>query len=360
MNWDRLVRQLKARRLIDAHVAPEPPQASATAPWSTQVLSVFGAWLATFFLLGFLGFAMAGWLSSWGARLAVGVAMAGAAAFASRRSAGASRPTAFWSQFVSAVGFAGFALAVSGTADAGSDSLRDATWYASAGVFWSLVLGRANVDPMHRIVMAWSTVACAVALLMSVDAVQAAVVLLALLATALWLTQTSWVLAPVGPRVSAIAHAASTAALAVSLQPAPFWFVDLGRAAGPAAVPWSPWTTLGVFLALVGAVLLLSERWWARRSLLIGALAGLLLVAFGSVRMPGVSMCMLLWVLGTAAGRPVLRGMALAGLPVGVFLLYFDLSSSLLAKGVSLLAVGAILAGAGVLLRLTAVRSDDA
>ncbi|MFT3799674.1 MAG: DUF4401 domain-containing protein [Burkholderiaceae bacterium] len=357
MTWDRFVRRLRAHRLIDAQVAPEPPPA-ASISWPTQLLSVFGAWLAALFLLGFVGFTAADRLSSSWVRLAIGLAMAGAVAFASRRRSGAPRG-AFRSQFVSAVGFAGFVLAASASTD-DWDAPRAATWYALGGLFWSLALGFVNVDPMHRLAMVWSAVACVVALLWSIGAVQPAVVLLALAAAVLWSTQARWMFGSMATRVAALARAVSMAALALSLQPTPSWFAHGGRAAGSVAVFWSPWTTVGVLIVLMGTVLLLAERWQARRPLVIAALAGLLLLALGSARMPGVSMCVLLWLLGTAAGRPALRGLALAGLPVGVFLLYFDLSSTLLAKGVSLLVVGALLAGAGLALRRTAVRSDDA
>ena len=67
------------------------------------------------------------------------------------------------------------------------------------------------------------------------------------------------------------------------------------------------------------------------------------LVALAAWQAPGVIACLLVWVVGMAAGRPVLGGLALAGLAWYLLQLYYSLQTSLLGKGVALLGTGVVL-----------------
>ena len=86
----------------------------------------------------------------------------------------------------------------------------------------------------------------------------------------------------------------------------------------------------------------------SRAPLLIGLFS--VLLAAAAWRTPGVVACLLVWLLGTWAGRSQLVWYALAGLAAYLGMRYYALDMDLMDKGVAMIVVAAVLLGARLVL----------
>lgn len=345
MNWQTYGRLLAHEGLVrDASL---PAREHAAMPWYVKLLSGFGAWLAALFVLGALGAASFGLLESAPARAGLGIVACGLCAYILRSRD--REPGPFLAQFLTAISIAGAALVVSLLLDG---PLRlSATLLAGALVAAMLLI--ANPEPVHRLLMALGMVGCLTLASIQWGLHPVACVVLALATSLIWLKQAGWTHARLGPLLVPVGMAC---AAALVLLPAYGPVGELlGREAGtaltgPGLAAHAPWLTpAGLAVVLAATILLvgrdLPHRVPAARVAWFPALAvaATAVVALAAWQAPGVIACLLVWVVGMAAGRPVLGGLALAGLAWYLLQLYYSLQTSLLGKGMALLGTGVVL-----------------
>jgi uncharacterized membrane-anchored protein len=83
------------------------------------------------------------------------------------------------------------------------------------------------------------------------------------------------------------------------------------------------------------------------------------LLAFACWRAPGILACLLAWTLGVAAARPMVAWLGLAGMVPYLFQLYYSLDTTLLGKGMALLAAGLLMLALRHLLRRAPLPAAD-
>ncbi len=377
---------LRRAGLIDGPLPPAPPDGG---PWYLQAVSGFGAWLAALLVLSMLGGLVGDLWSSTGARMLIGGALCAGAAVVARRAqaqAAGAREGAFLAQFMLACALAGIALLGSVVVEHVHGSVRQ----AGALALLAAVLLAANPERVHRALMAWMLVVSVIAALWLLKLEPLISIGLAAVTAALWLGQARWaaagllpVTAPVGvacagmlvllqapdvvpPEVASQAPFAldvtrsalvRCAGLAVVLAAVGILVArrvgDEGSRAGsegPRAGGEGP-RTGGDGLPVRGDGLPVNSAGRTRSSrapLLIGLFS--VLLAAAAWRTPGVVACLLVWLLGTWAGRSQLVWYALAGLAAYLGMRYYALDMDLMDKGVAMIVVAAVLLGARLVL----------
>ena len=370
---------LRRAGLIDGPLPPAPPDGG---PWYLQAVSGFGAWLAALLVLSMLGGLVGDLWSSTGARMLIGGALCAGAAVVARRAqaqAAGAREGAFLAQFMLACALAGIALLGSVVVEHVHGSVRQ----AGALALLAAVLLAANPERVHRALMAWMLVVSVIAALWLLKLEPLISIGLAAVTAALWLGQARWaaagllpVTAPVGvacagmlvllqapdvvpPEVASQAPFAldatrsalvRCAGLAVVLAAAGIIVArrvgdEVPRVGGEGPRPVGDGLPVrGDGLPVDGAGRTRSSR----APLLVGLFCVLLTVA--AWRTPGVVACLLVWLLGTSAGRSQLVWYALAGLAAYLGMRYYALDMDLMDKGVAMIVVAAVLLGARLLL----------
>lgn len=346
MNWREYGEALASEGLVADPALPErePPSAA----WYLQAVSALGAWFAALLILGSVGGVLFGLFEQRGGRFVLGLALCGGAALVMRRRPDA-RGSAFLAQFTLAVSLAGIALLGSVLLDI----VRPAALMTLAFAALSALLWWLNPEPVHRALCAFG-LCVALALTLLQWRLEPLVTLLFMAATiAAWLTQSRWFAAGRGELLMPLALAAAltlmllqvpdTIPRGVSDDPQLRW---LGVAGGVGRA-----IVLAIGLAVTAALL-------ARR-LALAVTAGHWLavavacaaLAWACQAMPGVIACLLVWLLGSAAGRPRLCALALLALGGYLTMLYYSIAQTLLDKGLLLIATAALLALAAWVVR---------
>lgn len=397
---------LQRAGLIDGPLPPAPPDGG---PWYLQAVSGFGAWLAALLVLSMLGGLVGDLWSSTGARMLIGGALCAGAAVVARRAqaqAAGAREGAFLAQFMLACALAGIALLGSVVVEHVHGSVRQ----AGALALLAAVLLAANPERVHRALMAWMLVVSVIAALWLLKLEPLISIGLAAVTAALWLGQARWAAAGVLPVTAPVGVAC--AGMLVLLQ-APDVVPPEVASQAPFALDATRSALVrcaGLAVVLAAAGILVARRVGgegprtggegpraggdglpvrgdglpvrgdglpvrsdglpmdsagrtrsSRAPLLIGLFS--VLLAAAAWRTPGVVACLLVWLLGTWAGRSQLVWYALAGLAAYLGMRYYALDMDLMDKGVAMIVVAAVLLGARLLLplvwRARAVRAPE-
>lgn len=349
---------LRRAGLIDGPLPPAPPDGG---PWYLQAVSGFGAWLAALLVLSMLGGLVGDLWSSTGARMLIGGALCAGAAVVARRAqaqAAGAREGAFLAQFMLACALAGIALLGSVVVEHVHGSVRQ----AGALALLAAVLLAANPERVHRALMAWMLVVSVIAALWLLKLEPLISIGLAAVTAALWLGQARWAAAGLLPVTAPVGVAC--AGMLVLLQ-APDVVPPEVASQAPFALDATRSALVrcaGLAVVLAAAGILVARRVGdeglpvdsagrtrsSRAPLLIGLFS--VLLAAAAWRTPGVVACLLVWLLGTWAGRSQLVWYALAGLAAYLGMRYYALDMDLMDKGVAMIVVAAVLLGARLLL----------
>lgn len=339
MNWQQFGERLHAEGLLATAQLPE--RAHSDAPWYLAIAPAVGAWFAALFLLSFVGGLIAGIWDAAPMRVVVGALLCAAAARWGHSSA-------FRSQFGLAISLAGLALIASALFEWRID------WRARmllAGLLCG-ALWRLNAEPVHRALMAIGLVLSVVAAAVGWRLEPLVTAAIAALAIGLWVEQTRWAASGRDALFTPVATACVLALLllqAIDIAPASALLDGLLRTAvgSRSAVRAAILAT-----ALAGAGLWMSRKTEAR-SVRTDVLItfGCAALAVATWRMPGIIAGLLVWLLGTWAGRSLIRGLGLAGSAAYLLTQYYTMSTTLMEKGQSLIITGLLLAVVAGLLR---------
>ncbi len=349
---------LRRAGLIDGPLPPAPPDGG---PWYLQAVSGFGAWLAALLVLSMLGGLVGDLWSSTGARMLIGGALCAGAAVVARRvqaQAAGAREGAFLAQFMLACALAGIALLGSVVVEHVHGSVRQ----AGALALLAAVLLAANPERVHRALMAWMLVVSVIAALWLLKLEPLISIGLAAVTAALWLGQARWAAAGLLPVTAPVGVAC--AGMLVLLQ-APDVVPPEVASQAPFALDATRSALVrcaGLAVMLAAAGIIAARRAGddglpvdsagrtrsSRAPLLIGLFS--VLLAAAAWRTPGVVACLLVWLLGTWAGRSQLVWYALAGLAAYLGMRYYALDMDLMDKGVAMIVVAAVLLGARLVL----------
>lgn len=314
----------------------EPEMETSETPWFVKALLAFSGWLAALFLLGFLAIGMVFLVESSAASLITGIVLIGAA-FALLR----VPKNEFVEHLALAVSLAGQLLAAF------------AIWKFASGhesLVWLLValfqalLAALMPNFVHRVFSAFisaSSLAIALAL-MRVPYLFSGMILLP--ATWLWLNEFRF------PQQLKIMQAVGYG-LVLALIPltgaTALGFGNLHWYSSQTTVPWvRPW--MGELLAagvLLYVVWNLLQRHGQRLSgrVVVFVLAGTAVVGAASMAAKGISVGIVILLLGFAGGNRVLLGLGVASLLFYISSYYYTLEVTLLAKAQTLLIVGLVL-----------------
>ena len=333
-------------RLVSAGLASGtmPVSSPASPPWYVQAMVAVGAWVASLFLLVFLGTMLAGFLRGTGAAIAVGAILCGLCAVVARTVKG----NLFVEQVVIATGLAGQALLGYGLLEHHWRS--PAHWLAFAAAE-AVVVGAIPVQ-VHRVL---ATVAAAYAVRFALVSMGAGAVfppaIAAALAAAWWASDRN---APAEalwrPVVGGLAIAALLVVPALLLDT--FVWRPRGDAVGGVALSWLATLVLAaVLLAIVVRILRATGAGLQSRAATL-ALATSAAVALAARPVPGIVVALAVLLIARYDGRRALMGLAVAGLVGAVVQHYYALDATLLAKSAALFATGVVLLVAGLALRL--------
>ena len=339
MNWREYGEALAREGLVADPVLPdrEPPSAA----WYLQAVSALGAWFAALLILGSVGGVLYGLFEQRGGRAVLGLALCAGAALVMRRRPEA-RGGAFLAQFSLAVSLAGIGLLGSVLLDV----VRPAALMTLVFAALSTALWWLNPEPVHRAMCAFGICASLALALLQWRLEPLATLLFVVVTIGLWLGQARWFAAGRGELLLPLAFAAALTSMllqvpdtmprALSADPQLRW-LGVAGSAGRAIVLAIGLAVTAVLLARRLALAVSAGHWLA----LAVACAAL---AWACRAMPGVIACLLVWLLGSAAGRPRLCALALLALGGYLTMLYYSLAQTLLDKGLLLIATAALLA----------------
>lgn len=317
--------------------APTPPHVELTSPWYVKALLGFSGWLAALFLLGFIGVGFAELIRNEVAAIVLGVIMIGIA-YAMLRVA----KNEFVEHLALAVSLAGQALVAIGIFQI-FERREGLTWAILMLCELPLMLFIPNF--VHRVMTTMLTTLCfAMALAaFGVSFVFTGIVLFA--AAWLWLDEFQH------PRSLRMFEAIGYG-LVVALLPlkgsAMFGYRSLGwHADKPASGIWvQPWMAeLLTAAVLVYVVWRLLQRYQqnANKTLTVAALAGALVIALASFQAQGITVGIVILLLGFASSNRILLGLGIVALLFFVSSYYYFLNTTLLMKALNLCVVGVVL-----------------
>lgn len=349
MNWTDFGAALHREGLVADPVLPA--RAAGGLPWYSHAASALGAWFAAMFLLGFLGGLLYMLWETWPLRALAGVALCAAAIALVRK-----RDSPFFAQFALAVGIAGVSLLLSAVVaiHLGTRGHLLVCCCVFAALWWL------NPEPVHRALMALGAVSCGCAALLMFRLEPFVTLLASAASIAIWLNQARWAVRGIDDRIGPLGHACALALL--TLQVVDLLPKDLTTARW---LPFSAaiWRATILAIALAAAALLIAQRLHRQQRTVIPAslppiiCVAVTLIALATWRMPGVLACLLVWLLGTWAGRAQLSWIALAGLTGYLTMQYYAQQTTLMQKGVTLLVTGLVLAAIMGVLRWMRGRS---
>ncbi|MFO1303732.1 MAG: DUF4401 domain-containing protein [Burkholderiales bacterium] len=333
-------------RLVNAGLASgaAPAPSSAPSPWFVQALVAVGAWVASLFILVFLGGLVAGILRGSDASIAVGAILCILCAVAARVVSG----NLFVEQIVTATALAGQALLGYGLLE--SHWRSPTHWLAFAAV--EVLVVAAIPVHVHR---ALATIAAAYAMRFALVNAGIGVLFPPMVAASLaaaWRAAGRKIEADAlwRPVIAGLALAGLLVVPAVLLDA----FVWRARdpATGNAVLSWLATIALAaVLLAIVVRILRTTGASLRSRAATL-ALATSAAVALAARPVPGIVVALAVLLIAHAEGRRALMGLALAGLLGALVQHYYALDTTLLAKSAALLATGVVLLLAGFALRL--------
>lgn len=315
------------------------------SPWYIRLILGVCGWLGGLFLLAFLGFA---WFS---AMEETGIGVVGVVLIAIAYGLYRATKSELGEQFALALSLAG-QIAIGVALFDGNEASRAWTCFAIGGL--QLILMWVMPNPVHRSLSALFAVTALDFGFLLRGFPSPLPVIAAWLTAVFWMDESRWQLR-LGDRLVPIASGVTLAGL---LGLAPFAFQELGIFFDTVGgeVPLYLRYVFRV-LPVVGALVWVwaGWRWTAQVAWRLRAPALLLsvLMAVAGWWMPGVSLGLLVLLLGFARGRPALMGLGAAAGLLHLSMFYYSLASTLLVKSISLAVLGAVLlAAAWVLPRI--------
>lgn len=337
MNSTDLWQQLKQR----GWVTGEPPAANDSAEqsfWYIRALQGFAGWLAALFLLGFLGFGVAGLFNEGGVLIILGLMINGGT-YAYFRS---NPDSDFFDQMVLAFSLTGQFLLAFGLLEL--FDFKDRQWLVLVAVY-QVVLALVMRNYLHRFLSTWFAV---IALFWGFEwliysGLGAAAV--AALMVWVWLNKTGW--EPDREFYEPVGYALAFALVTLHTQNH-FWLY--GWLHARQADSWwlhnADWVSAllnsAVLLYLVRQVAIEQGIQWGSKTGRLIMLAAVLLL-FSALPVIGLSSAMLVLLVGYARQNKllmVLGGLALLGF---VSWYYYSLNTTLLNKSLILMAMGAVM-----------------
>ncbi|MFA5171392.1 MAG: DUF4401 domain-containing protein [Sulfuriferula sp.] len=337
MNQDR-IEMWEALSQASLVQGPTPETNRLESPWYVKVLLAFSGWLAALFLLGFIAVGFQFIMKNSTVSIITGGMMIGGA-FALLR----APKNEFFEHLSLATSLAGQALVIFGIFDIVKGNNDGMTWALISLLQISLAILMPNFT--HRVFSAFvAALAFSMALtIMGVPYIVSGIVML--LAAWLWLNEFRYPLHM--NKMRAIGYGLVLALIliegSVVFSTAPIGW----RSAYPHHALWvQPW--MGDVLS--GAVTLyvvwqLLQRWGhvISNRLSIMALLGTLLLCAVSMEARGITVGIVVMILGFAGSNRVLQGLGILSLLFYISSYYYLLDATLLAKAQTLLAVGLIL-----------------
>lgn len=330
--WDRLA----AAGLVRGDM---PREASAT-PWYVAAMVGFAAWVASIFLLLFLGLAVSGLLRHGGGAIMLGAVLCAGSVVAMR-----VRGSAFVEQMALAVGLSGQALIGYGILE--GQWRTPVAWLAFAAVEAALVV--AGPLYVHRVL---ATLFAAYAVRFSLAHAGLGGLFPPLIAVAFVLAWASRARND-GLRLPVTAGLALAALLVVpaSLVDVFAWGVRTRPAVHASFALLSTIVLACVLLATVARLLRETGAGLRSRPAIV-ALAAATAVALAAAPLQGLVVALIVLLVAYGEGRRALMGLAIAGMIGAVVYYYYALNATLLEKSAALLATGIVLVVAGIAVRM--------
>lgn len=323
---------------------PEPSDAELTSPWYVKVLLGFSGWLAALFLLGFIGVGFAEIIKNEVAAIITGIVMIGIA-YAMLRVA----RNEFVEHLALAVSLAGQALVTIGIFQI-FERHDGISWTLLAIFEIPLMLFIPNF--VHRVI---TTLVATLGFYMALNAVGMTFVFSGvILFAAAWL----WLNEFQRPRSIRMLQAIGYG-LVLALIPlkgsALFGYRSLGwHEARVHAGAWvQPWMaellTAAVFIYVVWRLLQRYQH-TDTQSFTIAALFAALVISLASFQAQGITVGIVILLLGFAVSNRILLGVGIVALLFFISSYYYLLNTTLLVKAINLFGIGLVLLGARWLL----------
>jgi len=333
--WDRLV----AAGVVSGAM---PERMAAASPWYITTMMAVAAWIASIFLLIFLGLALKDIVSTATGAMTAGAIVCIACAVVMH----VARDRIFIGQLAVALSLAGQALIAFGIFD---QHWRSAgAWIAFAAV--ESVLAVAAPNFAHRILTtlaaAWSLrFAFAVALVAPLFAPLCAVAFVAADRASRRFAWGGWLPISAGLALAAL----------FTIPPSfgeIFWWPGRGPLALDAGTAWFAAAFLAAVLVVVVAEPIRHAGLSFTSRTAVVAFATAIAAALAAQPVPGVTVGLIVLIVAYSQGRRALCGLALASMIVALSHYYFALDTTLLAKSAALLATGIVLLAGGFAVRL--------
>ena len=323
----------------------EPSYDNLESPWYVRLLIGFSGWFAALFMLGFIGTAFEFVFNNKVAGMIVGCIMI----FLAYLMLVKKSDSDFSSQFALAVSFAGQILLVF--------SLDLFQWFSPRDAFNWVMIGMLQAalawfmpSSIHRI---WSAFAAVIALSIALTIwhiyfIQTAFIMT--MVAIVWINEFKWIdyqqkLKPIGYGLTLAAlYQASTGIYYIM-----FW--STSRYKESLVQPWVGELLTGLVILYVVLQLLIRQNIEIPSRTANAALIGALVLIFASFEMFGITVGIMIILLGYANGNRILTGLGIASLLYYISAYYYTLQTTLLIKSQLLLTIGILLLLASWLMR---------
>ncbi len=346
MSRTNLWKQLESVDLVSGDM-PVADEKRATTLWYIRILQGFAGWLAALFLIGFLGFGVAGLFDHGMAVMILGVVI-NISAYVYYKTASESD---FFEQLVLVFSLTGQFLFAFGLSE--MNDFRDHEWLVVVGIY-QLVMVFVMNNYLHRFLSTWFAV---IALFWGYNVLiysGLGSALVAALFVWLWLDKVSWdadknFYEPIG-------YALGFSLLQLNIQ-SQFWLFELFRYHGN-TVSWWLQNAAWMSALLNSAVLLyfiyrMVQEQQIKMSEVTGKLVALaaVIMLFSALPVIGLSSALLVLLVGFARQNKLLMAMGVLALLGFVGWYYYSLHQTLLFKSLVLMSIGMTLVLGYVLLR---------
>ncbi|MEO8738418.1 MAG: DUF4401 domain-containing protein [Casimicrobiaceae bacterium] len=327
MNWSTLFQALQAAGVSnDASIPAFPPAGTAT-PWVSRVLLGVCGWIAGLLALISLGAIIYGMFNNAATLFGVALVALGVTTVL-YRTVGRNELLLQFALATSIAGQLAFAAA-----------LLDVNWNSTRTIALAMAALQALLvvimpNAVHRFL---STLFTAIALGIAAFELHAMPILalgLSLATVVVWLSETRWQCAGYAKWMRPIAYALAIALLGLPMASPETSFWGLGHA----RLHVDPWAALAYLPA--SALLLWGLVRNASVGARLGAVAGCVALVAVAAYAPGVTVAILVALLGFGAGSMVLVGTALCAAVAYLGVYYYLLESSLLVKAIALMLSG--------------------
>ena len=334
-----LWQQLAANNLVNGEM---PALAELESPWYVRVMVGFSGWLAALFMLGFFAAGLEFIFRSAGAAIIVGAVMIVLAYMLLEKKANED----FAGQFGLALSFAGQALIVYGLFDV--QNLQHGVVWLALGLL-QIALAWLMPNSVHRV---WSAFAAAHALSLAlihahVYFIQAG--LLMALVAYVWLNELRLIAQQ--QRIKPIGYGLTLALMYQAARGTLYrHFFEIASMRSVYKENWvQPWmgeALAGVVIIYVVLTLLRRQQVSLPGRVATAALIASIVLVAASIKANGISVGVMIILLGFANGNRILTGLGITALLYYISSYYYFLNTTLLEKSQLLLLLGVLLLGA--------------